>query len=290
MENVVNETSHVSVVIPNYNGRTLLQQHFNSVLACLEDGDEIIVVDDASTDTSVTWLCKKFELKAEKKPNLFQSVHTYKNKKIVIKLLVNFKNMRFGKTCNNGVRASCNDFIFLLNTDVTPIQDCRNTLIKWFTDPKVFAVGCLEYENDDFVNASGKNKIWFAQGIFWHSRASDMRTGATGWVSGGSGMFRKSVWEKLNGFDEAFYPAYWEDIDLSWRAKKLGYKTIFDAHAIVLHRHETTNASVFKNKDLLQMSWKSADTFAKKHADPFQLLEFYIWRPYWWWKRWRVLS
>jgi GT2 family glycosyltransferase len=59
------------------------------------------------------------------------------------------------------------------------------------------------------------------------------------WVSGGAGIFRKSLWEKLGGMSELYNPFYYEDIDLSYRALKAGYKLVFEPKSIVFHQSQT---------------------------------------------------
>ncbi len=278
----------ITAVIPNYSGAQLLPKHIPAVLACLQTGDELIIVDDASPDESVLWLKNKFNLSFESASHL-SGKWSLGKKSGPCNVLVNETNRRFGATCNYGVSQSQNELIFLINSDVSPQSNCRYELIKWFTSADVFAVGCLEYENNVGGEESGQNELWFEKGIFMHSKSSLMKTGPTAWVSGGSGMFRKSVWKKLGGFDLSFAPAYWEDIDLSFRARATGYSVLFDRAAVVLHQHESTNKLTFNAKQLLNMSWRSADRFAKKHATATQLFEYYFWRPYWWWHRSREL-
>ncbi len=281
-------TPQVSVIIPNYNGAALLPKHLPKIFACLHDTDEVIVVDDASTDDSVAWLRTKFDLQPLSS-DLSAGTWSYKQSSGVLKLLRNRTNLRFAATCNKGVEQSQGELLFLVNTDVSPLADCRNSLVKWFSNTAVFAVGCLEYEDSQRGQESGKNELWFERGLFIHSKARDMQTGPTAWVSGGSGMFRKSMWQKLNGFDLKFSPAYWEDIDLSFRAQKKGFSVLFDRAAAVLHQHETTNSHTFSQRNLLRMSWKSSDYFARKHASAIQLIQYFLWRPFWWWKRFALL-
>jgi len=88
----------------------------------------------------------------------------------------------------------------------------------------------------------------------------------TFWISGGSGAFRKSYWEKLGGLDTMFNPFYWEDVDLSYRALKRGWKLLWEPKAIVEHRHESTiNLKYFsarylnyvKERNQLLLCWKN---------------------------------
>lgn len=68
-------------------------------------------------------------------------------------------------------------------------------------------------------------------------RKGDVGEKNTLWVSGGAGMFRKKIWETLGGLDLLYNPFYWEDIDLSYRAVKRGYKIAFEDKSVVIHTH-----------------------------------------------------
>ncbi len=294
----------VSVVIPNYNGKSLLQRFLPDVFACLKSGDEVILVDDNSTDESVKYLIRSYKLSLTKKTTLptkvskeyYPAPQTFKHKlytnvvtvgknKITLYLVALEKNMRFAAAANIGVLFSNNKYIFLLNSDVKPTKTVKNELVKHFEDPLVFGVGCLEYEKDLTGQKSGKNKLWFQRGMFIHSKASDMHSGNTAWVSGGSGMFDKEKWVLLNGFDKTFYPAYWEDVDLSFRATKNGWKVLFDEDAVVFHVHESTNKDVFGEQKILKMSWNNSIKFVEKNANSWQLIQYYMFKPYWSYKR-----
>lgn len=277
----------VSVVIPNYNGQHLLKKNLPMVLKSLRDQDELVIVDDHSTDKSVEWVVKKFDLHNQKinlgSRKIKAKVGSYFSvkKKIRVVLVVNQKNIRFAKAVNKGVIISKNNLIFLLNNDVSPEADTINQLVKDF-DKDVFAVGCLEIEKNMGGIKAGKNTLEFKRGMFIHSRADDFLAGPTAWASGGSAMFDKKKWLQLDGLDSLFYPAYWEDIDLSFRAKKKGWLVLFEPKAKVDHNHETTNNLVFGQKQIDQMSWQNAKKFVLKHANWWQRLLFYLWRPYWW--------
>ena len=294
----------VSTIIPNYNGKSLLKRFLPTVLKCLNTTDEVIIVDDTSTDDSVSYLVRNYKLQLTKKVTIPTKVSKsyfpqlknlnyklYTNKVIVGKHTVTIllvaleKNIRFAAAVNAGILFSSGDYLFILNSDVKPTLEARNQLIKHFADPLVFGVGCLEYETESGGEKSGKNKLWFEKGIFMHSKATDFASGETAWVSGGSGMFDKKKWIALNGFDQAFYPAYWEDVDLSFRARRNGWKVLFDNKAVVYHIHESTNSDAFGEQKIAQMSWKNATAFVEKNATFFQLLAYYLFKPYWKYKQ-----
>ncbi len=267
----------VSVVIPNYNGQQLLAKHLPAVIHALRSGDEIVIVDDASTDTSVAWLKTHFHLNEELSGQISVNERT-----ILLRVIPQTTNKRFAATCNHGVEQARHEYIFLLNSDVSPHADVLEFLLPHFDDPNVFAVGCRE---DEHGVTGGKNRLWFARGMFMHARATDFSSGETAWVSGGSGVFHKPKWYLLGGFDVGFSPAYWEDVDLSFRAGKHGWKVLFEEHAVVDHFHETTNQTTFGQKRIAQISWRNAQRFTWKNGTFLQKILYIVWQPYWWWKR-----
>jgi GT2 family glycosyltransferase len=222
---------NISIVIPNYNGESLLKDNLEKVVSELSTYKlgraEIIVVDDASSDGSVIYL------------NDF--VKTHDNFKVV----VNKNNLGFAPTVNLGVKAASGEIIILLNTDVYPEDGFLEPLLKHFSDEKVFAVGCLDRSvEDNGIILRGRGLGEWKRGFLVHRRGEVDKTN-TLWVSGGSSAFRKSIWEKLGGMNELFAPFYWEDIDLSYRALKSGYKVLFEPKSIVVHEHEK---GAIKNK------------------------------------------
>ncbi|MDP1721728.1 MAG: glycosyltransferase family 2 protein [Candidatus Gottesmanbacteria bacterium] len=205
----------VSIIIPNRNGAELLQKNLPFVLAAV-GGSEIIVVDDASTDASVDFLVKKFP---------------------TVKIIKKTHNDGFASSVNMGVREAVGEIVVLLNTDVRPEKDFLTPLLKHFDTPSVFAVGCIENSIEEKITVfRGRGEAKWEKGFFIHSRGK-VDTTITAWVSGGSGAFRKSIWEKLGGMDEIFSPFYWEDIDLSYRALKSGYGLVFEPKSVVTHEH-----------------------------------------------------
>ncbi len=281
----------VSVIIPTFNGLSLLKKNVPAVLSALRSGDELIIVDDASTDNTVSWFKEKFHAKKwsyKIKSQKFQTLvgrFTSSAKNCRTTLLLNKKNLRFARSCNRGVLLAKQQLIFLLNNDVSPQKDVISYLLPHFEDTSVFAVAPLEIENNLGGIKGGKNHLWFEKGLFMHRRSDEFTTGETAWVSGGSGLFDKEKWLKLGGFDAAFFPAYWEDIDLSFRARKRGWKTLFEEKAIVYHNHESTNQDVFGKKRIESISWKNSQLFAKKNSNSIQKVLYYFWYPYWWLKR-----
>lgn len=206
----------VSIVIPYWNGAEKIKKHLPKVLefAKINKVEEVIASDDASTDETVELLKDQF-------PEV-----------VVVEQKT---NRGFASNANTGFNRAKGDYVFLLNSDASPDNDLLKYALPHFEDPKVFSVGC---------NAGG---LWaiarFEDGFFWHNQASSNmgdpdKAHQTLWASGGSGVFRKSLWDEIGGMDELYNPFYVEDVDLGFRATKRGYINIWEPKSKVEHYKE----------------------------------------------------
>lgn len=212
----------ISVIIPNWNGKEKLAQNLAKILK-LKEVSEFIVSDDASTDESVDFIKKNF-------PD--------------VKVIENKINKGFPSNVNIGVKASIGDLIFLLNTDAIPNEDCLEFVIPHFKDSKIFSVSCN----------TGGNWSWakFEDGFFWHyqiEKSDNLQTHQTLWASGGSGIFRKRVWDELGGLDQLYNPFYEEDVDIGYRATKRGYINLWEPRAKVEHHKDLSLTLPFANAE-----------------------------------------
>lgn len=284
-------TGNISVIIPTYNGKKLLEKNLESVIDAMREHDELVIVDDCSTDDTVIWLVEKFQLikdedRAEFTEFVFRGMGEFSKKKIQVTLVQNKKNERFGASCNKGVKFCAHELLFVVNNDVKPHPQVFEKLIPHFLNMhgsahQLFGIGCLEVQivNGKEENA-GKNTLWFQRGLFVHAKATQFTSGETAWVSGGSGMFNKHKWLELGGFDLRFYPAYWEDIDLSQRARERGWDVLFEADAVVEHHHESTNQTAFGRDQIEIMSFRNIILFTWLHTTFFQKIQMVLWMPY----------
>lgn len=245
----------ISIIIPVWNGRNLLEKNLPEVIKAQKNErnniGEIILVDDASPDDSIDFVKKNF-----------------KNEVRIVRL----KNNRgFSGAVNMGVYASKYPLICLLNMDVIPEKDFLESVQVHFQDRNVFAVTLHE-------NGSGPAIASFVNGFFQHRSGPEKKvTQESAWASGGSAVFKRSLWIKMKGFDEElFSPFYWEDVDLSYRAWKRGYKILWDPKAKVEHKHEgVINPDMIarrylisiKERNYLLFQWKNitSPTLWKKH-------------------------
>lgn len=250
----------VSIVVLNWNGQQLLKKYLPAVLAAAA-GAEVIIVDDGSTDTSCELIVRNF-------PN--------------VTLIEKPHHEGFASSANVGVSHATGDIVVLLNTDVKPQRNFLVYLTAHFRDPTVFAVGCLDksYEDGSFV-ARGRGEACWRYGIFIHWKG-DVNRSDTAWVSGGSGAFRRNMWQKLGGMDPMFNPFYWEDIDLSYRALKAGYRLVFEPKSIVEHHHEEGKIRKnFSDTYVKRIAYRNQFLFIWKNlSDPMMLLAHSVYVPF----------
>lgn len=259
----------VSIIIPNHNGADLLKKNLPSVIEAAHyyqdatsNDIEIIIVDDASDDASEQVLTE----------------FTKKNK--LVSYAIQKENKGFSFTVNKGVAISRGDIVVLLNTDVSPSKDFLVHLLIHFKDEKVFAVGAMDksIENGKEV-LRGRGIGKWHRGFFIHA-AGKLNKVNTLWVAGGSGAFDRGKWDMLGGLDELLNPFYWEDIDISYRALKSGFTTIFESKSIVVHDHEKgAIKSKYKPGQIEKVAYRNQFIFIWKNADKSTLFSHVLWLP-----------
>lgn len=226
----------VDIVITSFNGKELLQKQLPVVIKNSPGIGIIIVVDDASSDGTVDFLKSKYPK---------------------VKCVSNISNQGFTKSTNIGVGESKADLVVILNNDVYPEPNYLNSAVKFFDNPKVFAVSFNE-TNSSWPQAYFEGKMQYIRG----EKTDEPILSA--WASGGTSIIRRSLWIALGGFCPIFSPGYWEDIDLGWRAWRMGYQIIWDPKSIVVHRHESTFiklsptfVSGIKQRNELLFNWQN---------------------------------
>ena len=249
----------VSIVLPNWNGVELLKKNLPSVIAA-SPNSEIIVADDASDDGSVEFLQKNYPQ---------------------VQIVTNRTRQGFAGNVNSGVAVAHGEIVVLLNTDVRPQRQFLSTVLPHFDNPNMFAVGCLEKSHETAgVIHRGRGIARWEKGYFIHAKGEvDKRD--TAWVSGGSAAYRRAMWEQLGGMDTIFNPFYWEDIDLSYRAKKAGWDITFEPKSVVEHFHDqgTIRSSYTKN-DVKRIVYRNQYLFIWKNISDFSLvLSHIVWTP-----------
>jgi GT2 family glycosyltransferase len=294
---IMTQNSSLTFLIPTYQNLKLLRRYLPSLLREAQTGDQILISEDSPDNHSAQqYFSKLYQLKTHSTAlgEISSGSITSGRKKITFTFLQRAHNGRFARNVNDAVSLVTHDYFFLLNDDVKLKPGARRALLQtMLSHPQAFAVGAQELAVHHDNCPSGRNRLWWRSGRFWHERASRQqlaKPGSTAWVCGGSGLYRTKLWRQLGGFDERFYPAYWEDIDISFRARSLGYQVLYEPKSIVEHVHETTNASVFGEAKIVAMSWRAGSKFAWKNANFWQKLQFLFFAPYWQLKQFPALK
>lgn len=217
----------ISVIITNWNGLPLLQKNLETIIISSPEADEFILADDCSSDDSLVF-AKKLQKKYPK-----------------LKIIAHKKNLGFGGNSNDAVFKANGELVVLLNNDILPHSGYITHTLKHFSDPNVFGVGFAELGHENWA------KFFWKDGYLQHQPGTTSlnKTHISGWVSGGSSIIRKSLFEKLGGFDPIYQPFYSEDLDLGFRAWRSGYTLLWEPKSIVEHKHEST-MSKFSVRDL----------------------------------------
>ncbi|MDQ3098780.1 MAG: glycosyltransferase [bacterium] len=249
----------ITIIIPNYNGVEILSQNLPSTIKIAQKySAPIIIVDDKSTDNSVEMLKRDF-------PEL--------------KLIEKDINQGFSSTVNLGVKNAQSELVCLLNSDVIPTENFLDPLMPYFNDSETAAVGMQDFSDDKKTH--GRGKFIFHRGFILHERFSqddtNLQSGITGWVSCGSGLFSKKIWEELGGLDELLDPFYFEDVDYGYRAWKSGYKMYFESNSHVEHIHKTgAIKSNYDEKRIKTISYRNQFIFNWKNITDASLFRQHL--------------
>jgi O-antigen biosynthesis protein len=245
------DRSRVSIVIPNWNGRDLLERYLPSVVAAIRPhpGSEVVVVDNASSDGSAEFVRSRFP---------------------EVRLLELPENRGFGGGSNAGVAAAASDIVVLLNSDMRVDPGFVAPLLEGFADPLVFAVSCQIFFSDP---ARRREETGLTQGR-WENGQLRVRHRVDDAVEdlfpcfypgGGSSAIDRRKFLELGGFDELYTPFYLEDADLGYQAWKRGWKVLYQPRSIVYHEHRGTIGKKFSDayiqsvlkKNFLLFAWKN---------------------------------
>jgi GT2 family glycosyltransferase len=212
----------VSVVIPNYNGRHLLEEYLPYTYAAIAHAQitfEIIVVDDCSKDESVEFLTKEY-------PGII--------------LIENPQNKGFSYSCNRGIQIARYELILLLNSDVKLTPDYFEDQWKYFMAWDTFGVmgRIMDMEGDNIQDAARIpkfNGLKLKTDYFYYSDNSSSRL-LTFYLSGANALINAEKLKQLGGFSEIFSPFYCEDMELCLRAWRLKWKCYYEHGSVCRHQ------------------------------------------------------
>jgi len=252
----------ISVIIVNYNVKHFLERCLLSVLAALKNiKGEIIVIDNASSDGSVQYLQPKF-------PS--------------VKFIINTENTGFGKASNQGLNLSSGQYVLFLNPDTVVPEDCFEKCMFFLNshaDAGALGVKMLD-GSGKFLKESKRAfpsvsaslfKLSGLSGLFPHSKIfakyylghlDSTSNHEVDVLAGAFMMIKRNVLAITGGFDEAFF-MYGEDIDLSYRIQKAGFKNYYFSETEIIHyKGESTKKG---NLNYVKMFYGAMSIFVNKH-------------------------
>lgn len=252
------DTGAASVVIPNWNGRDLLQKYLPSVVTALSgnDANEVVVVDNGSTDGSVAFLRDHF-------PG--------------VRVIALERNLGFGGGSNRGFAEARNDIVVLLNSDMRVAPDFLSPLLEGFARESVFAVSCQIFFSDPAKprEETGLTQGWWSQGALRvrHRIDEQVRTlYPCFYGGGGSCAYDRRKFLELGGFDELLRPFYLEDTDLGFQAWKRGWQVFYEPRSRVWHEHRGTIGKKFSSGYIEGVLQKNFALFVWKNIhEPWRL-------------------
>ncbi len=230
-----NENPLVSIIILGYNFWSHTQACFRSIIRNSADTSfEVIFVDNGSSD--------------ETAPN----IRLVKN----LRIISNPGNVGFVKGSNQGAQIARGTYLVFLNNDTYVLPGWLSSLIETFKshrkagivgskliypDGKLAEAGSLVWKNKETINfGKYSNPDQFE---FNYLKEVD-------YCSAASLMIKTELFRSLNGFDEAFSPAYYEDTDLAFRVRKSGLSILYQPKSEVIHIESLTANTINKDSQL----------------------------------------
>jgi len=282
----------VSIIILNWNGWKDTIECLESLYRITYPNYDVIVVDNGSRDDSVQRIKEYCEGKIEVNSKFFKYDPSNKPIKVFeisedearkgrfnrplyekfdpdrrLILIKNKNNYGFTGGNNIGMKFALNvlnpKYVLLLNNDTVVDRKFLDELVKVAeSDEKIGIVGSKIY----YYEYNGRTDVIWALG---GDEINIMNVRVGKFITGCCMLIKKEVLNKLNGFDEKYF-CYWEDVDLSVRCKKLGYKLAWSPTSILWHK---VGASSGRNSPItLYYFSRNFLYFVKKHTNLFNFI------------------
>ena len=258
----------VSVVTPNYNGLKFLNTYFETLAIQGRFIEEIIIVDNGSTDGSI---------------QLIEEYMNSPNFKIDIKLIKNEENLGFAPAVNQGIRMAKSEYIFSINNDVEldfmtieKLLESMEGSIASGDNPFSIQSKMISYHDKDLIDDAGDeyNLLAYTKKLGDGSHKDNYNEKMEIFSScAGAALYRKSALEEIGCFDNNFF-AYVEDIDLSFRAQINGYKNFLEPESIVYHYGSATSGSRYNEFKIKLAARNNVWLIYKNYPIPQKIVNF----------------
>ena len=228
----------ITLIITNWNGANLLRECMPTVLEAVRSDHhhfyEVMVIDDCSTDNSLGILADEFpEVRTEQTP----------------------QNLGFQEANNYAVKLAESKIVMPMNNDIKLDPKALHYLAKHFDNKDIFAVSGKIFAFDQTTFLYGNRGGYFQKGHFHLYEKPPEDDSQTLFACGGAFMVNRQKYLDLGGFDSMYHPLYYEEIDLSYRALKRGWKVHYEPQSIAYHK---VQATITRQEKLRRISLISA--------------------------------
>jgi GT2 family glycosyltransferase len=230
----------VSVIIVNWNGKKWLKKCLDSLICQTYKNIEIIVVDNNSTDDSVTFLTNEYP---------------------ILKIIKNDTNAGYAKGNNLGINNASGNLILLLNSDTWCDRDFIAVAVSNFYEKKcdVFGATETEYENPQYKTY----KMSVDPFGYFVTLTKQLDRIPPFYISGACLLFRKNLYLETGGLDDDFF-MYSEEVDWFWRLQLMKKNIYQDMNLFIHHASAGSIAGgmqykkfLWRNQNILQMLLKN---------------------------------
>ena len=228
----------ITLIITNWNGSNLLKECIPTVLEAVRFDRhhcyEVMVIDDCSTDNSLEILADEFpEVRTEQTP----------------------QNLGFQEANNYAVKLAESKIVMPMNNDIKLDPKALHYLAQHFDNKDIFAVSGKIFAFDQTTFLYGNRGGYFQKGHFHLYEKPPEDDSQTLFACGGAFMVNRQKYLDLGGFDSMYHPLYYEEIDLSYRALKRGWKVHYEPQSIAYHK---VQATITRQEKLRRISLISA--------------------------------
>ncbi|MBI1748706.1 MAG: glycosyltransferase family 2 protein [Acidobacteria bacterium] len=261
----------VSIIIVNWNGGKYLEAAVSSALQQTYTPLEVLVVDNGSTDDSLSILNVKFGVR--------------------ITVLSQTKNHGFSEGVNIGLRSARGQYIALLNNDAFADPNWISAMAHAMTyHPRVGMCACkvLFYYSPTVIDKVGHlmypDGLNVGRGLGEQDNGQYDQTEEALFPDGSAALYRREVFEEAGLFDAQFF-AYGDDADFGMRARWLGWDCRYVPTAVVHHVHSATFGRYSPQKAFLverNRLWLAVKVFPARLllASPYYTLVRFCWQAY----------
>ncbi|OGU28514.1 MAG: hypothetical protein A2057_02180 [Ignavibacteria bacterium GWA2_35_9] len=259
----------VAIIILNYNKKDDIIECLESIFKMDYKYFEVIVVDNGSHDGSVDAI-----------KNKYPDVH----------LIESIKNLGASGGRNLGIKYANEKFnykfILFLDNDITIMRNTLSEMVNSFNLKENIGIvtpKCYQMNLPGTIVYAGGMSVNFFTGNITNIGGGKKDEGQFDqskfiFACGGLCLVSKNVMDKIEKFDETFNPYGWEDVDLSIRARKFGFKIFYNSRAVVYHKGGKKGRGTISEYEFSKV--KNYFYLIRKHANIFQLFTIGFFLPF----------